>query len=204
MNRKGNIIENLPGLLIAILGLAIIGFGIYQGILLYSQNVSEQKDTNAIAIVEQIKERIERLEEGNSGSFPVRGLKGWFLVVWGKDDPTKPNRCVLGSCICACEGKGELGGRAELCQDRGFCELIDVDTVDVHMDDYVASKDITGRPEPGSIQYNGKFYSYRERDFIIMPANLMDINIEKNARALSMNYESNIYKEIQVHLATQS
>ena len=98
--------KNVFSLLISIVGIIAI-FSIAYG--LYDVLSSQSQNREASAIVEDLVGKIELLEEGESNTFLIRGLKDWYLAGWNVDDSNRPDKCFLESCLCACAFSG-IGG----------------------------------------------------------------------------------------------
>ena len=106
-------------LVLSIGGLLLVLVLVVKLFSVYSQHQAyELARTTLTSIVEKSL----LLSEGQEGTFPVRGPKGWYLMGWGTDVPPsqRPDRCYLESCLCICKGGGI--GKKE-CQDlsTGIC-----------------------------------------------------------------------------------
>lgn len=142
-NKKADLVNNVLTTVIAVVGLALIIFAAWK---LYSAYVG-QDEKNAQVVIDTIEARVNAIEEGQVASIVVRGIPGWFVTGWGKNDARRPESCYFSSCICVCKGEigafqGEiiarqkLAGGSELsdklfvaCKDKGFCRLLNVDSL---------------------------------------------------------------------------
>jgi hypothetical protein len=124
-----------------ILGLTIALICIVAFIMFYTRLTSfgnNPESENAKNVLDTILARANALENGQSNSFAIRGLDGWFLAGWSKDvsPKEKPQKCLLESCVCICQGKFievsqkdgvflvEKHSNEEVvskCQEAGFC-----------------------------------------------------------------------------------
>ena len=129
MNRKGDLVNNVLGAIIAVVGMALLFFAVWK---LYSV-YANQEERNAQTIANTIEARVNALKEGESGKFVVKGVSGWFISGWGLSESPRPDACFFKSCICVCEGsyatpKGDMPSR---CKTKGFCRLFDAEDVKV-------------------------------------------------------------------------
>ena len=115
MDKKGDLVKNVLALVIAVIGLGLI---IIAAVKLYNLN-KDQEFENAKKLVDGLIGKINNLKEGEIGRPIVRGVEGWSLVGWGKDDKSRPDKCFFDSCICVCR-LGENGLRNS-CQETGIC-----------------------------------------------------------------------------------
>ncbi|MBS3081643.1 hypothetical protein J4416_01730 [Candidatus Pacearchaeota archaeon] len=122
--RKGMLTDNMLGMVLAIIGLVILGF---LGVKLYSMFVSQDLK-NAQAFVEDLSAKIENLKDGESNTFALRGVTEWVLVGYSSTDKSRPDKCFLNSCLCLCKyNSGE--SPSFNCQDNGYCRAVDRDIV---------------------------------------------------------------------------
>ncbi len=107
IRKKGDAnINQLLSIIIAVLGLALITYGIYS---LYRAGV-DSESTNAKNVLEKVVNKINALNDGDASTTLVQGFKGsekWYLIGWGKEDYTRPDKCFLNSCICICQFQSE-------------------------------------------------------------------------------------------------
>lgn len=101
-SRRGIIMGNTLGLLVALLGLLVILGAI--GTIVYNLYFADAaKAKKALDIV---MDKIDYLKEGESAKFPLRGVDGWMFVGWNKDDLIRPDKCFLSNCVCVCKTDG--------------------------------------------------------------------------------------------------
>jgi len=201
---RGNVIS----LIIAVLGflvvLGVVGVIIYS---LYYSDAAKAKQTLDIVI-----DKIDYLNPGEVAKFPLRGVDGWALAGWDKDNPLRPDKCFLSSCICVCpnvdvgglfSSQGILNSEpidsdffyilsrkfSSNCQEGGFCKNI-------------KSEDVFSLDEV-SVEGSGHAQLYRGAPFIITSNNLIEIQIN-NSKELSiissrlMGRFSNINKYLEL------
>jgi hypothetical protein len=145
MNRRGeDLKENVPGIIIAVLGLVIIVAAVWISISAYKS----QDERKAQNLVNNLEGKLNVLPEGQISKFAVVGVQGWFIAGWSSDDPNRPQKCALESCICVCkEDFGAsgikltdlLGYRPAMCQSKGFCRFFKDSNVNVNI--FVHSQD---------------------------------------------------------------
>ena len=199
--KRGILMKNVLGIIIAVLGLSLIIYGAYR---VYTANVNLE-EKSARNIIDSIEGKIDNLEEGQSSSITIRGLKGWSLVGWNKDDSFRPEQCFLDSCLCICdtgvasearEGEGfrphQLTTENDLrkvlsskCDDRGFCRLFEGENVEVFM------KGDCYRFE-GFIVINWAVKVGEEEIPVIdLGPNLFEIDVEKDSSLVSLRTTTN-------------
>lgn len=129
-NRKGDLMNNMVGIIIALIGILIFGYALVQ---LYNVNVNQERE-NAKNTLNSIVAKIESLENGQNNTFAIQGFVGaddWYLVGWDKEDISKkPDKCFFGSCLCVCKGADEKQVHIA-CQNEGICVNPDKDKVEV-------------------------------------------------------------------------
>ncbi len=124
--RNGMLVTETLGIVIAIIALVALGF---LGVKLYSMFVSADLK-NAQAFIDDISAKIENLEDGQSNTFAMRGVKEWVLVGWNKSIPIvadneliseskKPQKCFDKHCLCLCKDS------VANCQEIGYCRAVD-------------------------------------------------------------------------------
>ncbi len=135
MNSKAELIDNVLGLIIAAIGLGLFFLAVGK----FIGNFADQDLKNAKNILDSIEGKIDNLNDGEVGRFPIKGLDGWFFAGWSKDDANKPERCFLDSCLCICKGEPVRGGyagerfdeRRDVCQKEGICRKASKDNVTI-------------------------------------------------------------------------
>ena len=140
--RKGMLVPEGMGLVIAIIGLVILGFF---GVKLYNVFV-EQDMKNAKTFIEGLNAKIENLDDGESNTFALRGVQDWVLVGWNASDKTRPEKCFLNSCLCLCKDS------VANCQENGYCRAVDRN-VSVKSD-FIFTRFESDTIEKDSVQYN--------------------------------------------------
>lgn len=142
INKKGDLLNNILTTVIAVVGLMIIIYGSYR---LYSVYANQDVE-NAKTIANVVEARINSLETAKAfgdkipASIVVKGIPGWFITGWGKNDVGRPDKCSFKTCICICPGKpitsGAIGTKAydfldksvdsvKACQDEGICRFFE-------------------------------------------------------------------------------
>ncbi|MBI2632235.1 hypothetical protein HYW75_04480 [Candidatus Pacearchaeota archaeon] len=180
--RKG-LIRDTTSLVVAIIGILLLLFAVYQ---LYKVFV-EQDSEVAKRTINIIEAKINLLEEGQTGKFPIKGPwnknRKWYLVGWGKENTERPDKCYFDSCICICDGYLK-----ESCQGRnGFCRKVDVKNINVE-------KTLIFNSGPGPNVGGGGNVPARpeqreEVSAIEFPANLIELQIKKNKDSLEIGYK---------------
>lgn len=121
MNKRGDLLNNILGVVIAVIGILVIFGGAY---MLY-QKYANQESEKAKAVIDVLEAKINAIEVGQNAEALVRGVPGWFVAGWGKAITNKPDKCFNSICLCICKGKSvteEL--KKNSCQDNGFCRKI--------------------------------------------------------------------------------
>jgi hypothetical protein len=110
MRRKGNLLpEESVGVVIAVLCIVFLLIG---GLEVYGY-VKNQDTENAKTAINYFDDQIKALEIGNTGRFTIKAIPGWFIIGWSKDNPYRPDKCSLGSCLCICYKAGSESGDIE-------------------------------------------------------------------------------------------
>ena len=115
-NKKGILVKNALGAIIAIMGLVIL---ILAGMNIYKSFYEEKR--NAQKVIDNIMGKIDNLEEGENGTFLIQGIDDWSLKGWSKGEENRPDKCFFDSCLCICPNEGTEG----TCQKNGLCRKID-------------------------------------------------------------------------------
>ena len=151
-NKKGDLLNNVLTTVIAVLGIALLIYGAWK---LYSVYLNTD-ELSAKAAMNAIDGRIGNVQRGETTKLAMKGAENWFLTAWNNDDPGRPDKCYLKSCICVCKGYNTvvkysissntgmiyLNEMSPLCQKDGFCRFYD-DAV-IHVEGFA----IEGYPAP--------------------------------------------------------
>lgn len=122
-NKKGNLMDNALGVLIAVIGLALLAYGVYK----VYQTVVNSEEQKVKDLANLIDAKISTLQTGQTGKFLVTAIKGdnfWGLVAWNYSDPNRPDKCSLNSCVCVCTPIFDYtleNIKRDSCQTSGFC-----------------------------------------------------------------------------------
>ncbi|HLC31739.1 MAG TPA: hypothetical protein VJK51_03650 [Candidatus Nanoarchaeia archaeon] len=132
--KRGEGESNLLSFLLAIVGIVLVGYAIYQ--LYLAAAGSEEK--NAQKTLDYINGKILALEAGETGKFLIQGFsgaEGWFLLGFNPGSvglDTMPGTCGIESCVCLCKGKEDFVPQVGVillenvnCNERGFCRQVD-------------------------------------------------------------------------------
>lgn len=125
MKRKGDTLNTVLGIILAVIGILIFIAGIYK---LYQVGVNEESE-NAKKTLDIVVARVNAMPDGQTGTFALQGFSEdtWFLVGWSASDRTKPEKCLISSCVCICKGFSS----GEHCQSEGFCREVNFVNVSV-------------------------------------------------------------------------
>lgn len=179
IKRKG-LVRDTTSLVIAIVGIILLLFAVYQ---LYNVFVDQDSEV-AKRTLNVIEAKINLLDEGQTGKFPIKGPwnkdRKWYLVGWGKENSERPDKCYFDSCICICDGSLK-----ESCQGRnGFCRKVDVKEVRILNEILVKTPPVIGVEGPVPIETGGE----SRASAIEFPANLIELQIKKNKDSLEIGY----------------
>lgn len=193
-NKKADItLENALTVIIAALGLILLFAGAYK---LYQIIVSQEQE-NAKNFLNVVEAKINALDDGEISKPSIRGVEGWFLTGWGKDDPDRAIdkiECFLDSCICICKGSysyqevynlpptNEKSELRRYCQEKnkGFCRKIDKENVKVNFI-YRYKRSVIVTDQTGKSGYQELVDEEKALDYIILPKNLIELQINKTA-----------------------
>ncbi len=127
------LLRNVLGLILAILGILIIMYGVYQ---LYKVFVNQdiEKAKHALDVLEAKVKALDEMGSGANLNVTLIGPDTWMLYAWNAEDRNAPDRCYFSSCLCACpsllpscdvvlqgQSKDVLQQAKEICQDKGIC-----------------------------------------------------------------------------------
>ncbi len=148
MKRKGDTLNTVLGIILAVIGILIFIAGIYK---LYQVGVNEESE-NAKKTLDIVIARVNAMPDGDTGKFTLQGFSEntWFLAGWSADplDRDKPEKCLRSSCLCICKGSAS----SEVCQgNEGFCREVNfvnvaVETASLESPTSGASSAGTGAP----------------------------------------------------------
>lgn len=226
MNRRADILTpNFVGLLIAIIGLVIIGIGVGT---LYASSAN-QENTNARHFIDSLVGKIDTLAEDGVpriitlGGFASKKTNGWALVSWSKGATPRPDRCYFKSCICVCPDLKIAGKETyiESCQKNGFCRLFEQEKIYLYDLAYSGSHDIslgnkiiTEKVPSEVIESNVDLSKVDERlslyptdetqpadlrsyNLIGIPPNLIELEIKKESNKLNIIYPNDNTGEVK-------
>lgn len=127
MNKKADLFNNTLETIVAVLGIALLLFGIgYVGYKFLIINQS-QEAKNVQTMLDKIETKTNALKTNQKTTLILQETKGdWYLRGWSKSDPadSKPERCFLKTCICMCPEN-----TLDSCQSRGICRNIKTDKI---------------------------------------------------------------------------
>ncbi len=181
--QKSGLIRDVTSLVIAIIGILLLLFAVYQ---LYKTFVNQDSEIAKRAL-NVIEVKINNLKEGQTAKFPIKGPCkaendcGWYLVGWGEENPERPDKCYFNSCVCICDGYLK-----ESCQGRnGFCRKVNVEEVLVEKFDIF----VPGGPNVGG-GGNVPAGPLQEKSVsgIKFQSNLIELQINKNKDSLEISY----------------
>ena len=178
-NKRGDLKEEMPGVIIAVLGLILISLVAYK---IYDAAAS-QDEKSAKRLVDLVEERINFASEGEARKFTFQGFGKkpfWYLCGWGGSQTGIPEKCFPDSCVCVCPDAYINEGKS--CQDKGFCRKLEFDDIEVEPA-YIY--DSTKDPYIGA---GG--YAPEAPPCIGILNNLFELGIKKTKDAININYIS--------------
>ncbi|MEI6850227.1 MAG: hypothetical protein WCK29_04265 [archaeon] len=134
-NKKADLRENMVGIIIGILCLALIaGFAVMLYNIFIDSEVQNVKST-----INSMGDKLDALKVDQEYDLTFQGFKGasnWFLFAWNRDDANIPDSCNYKSCICLCNvnganSNGGTGGGLDpktiqgYCHQNGYCKSFD-------------------------------------------------------------------------------
>jgi len=199
LSKKGSFREDVPYLIISIIGLVFI---IYAGAKLYNLH-RDQEERVAKERLDLLIEKIDGMEKGIS-DIQIQGVgsmsegKSWHLVGWNRNDGEaegKPDKCFGNSCICLCKPdnfvNGDLKSLRNVCQKNGFCEKLDYDEIEtisfIHIENKVTYLDVIENFVFKDIELGNRLQIYH---YIRLPDNLIKFEIFKGEKKLAIVYDS--------------
>lgn len=179
INKRGDLLNNVLTLVIAVVGLALLAYGVFR---LY-QIVSSQEEENARKTLDVIEGKINALKEGQTGRFLVQGFpmkNEWHVIAYSKSDDIRPDKCFFNSCVCMCKIL-DLGSLSEYdytfgipqrsiansCQKEGFCRKVDLPEAKIIVE---------------NIEFSGKY-----GENIKLQENVIELKINKSSEKLEMS-----------------
>ncbi|MEK6928474.1 MAG: hypothetical protein AABW65_00775 [Nanoarchaeota archaeon] len=174
MIKKG-LLGHTTSIIIAVIGLLLLGAGIYK-----MYGIFKGEDENMKKTIDSIEGKIKRLEDGDKGKFLVRGNNKWYVTGWSAEEKGKPDKCYLNSCICICKGNIFAGDAlsGESCQKKGFCRIFEEKKVIVKSDLILKAVYATGENSAEGIDSSG----------IIFKSNLIEIEVKKEKDSIEVSY----------------
>ena len=173
--KKGSILSQLPGIVIAILILLPLGYFGLKFIYGDSNNIDKQ---NAIAFSDSLKAKIDALPQETTTSLSVQGFDGnnvWYLAAFSEDQANSPDRCLFKSCLCSCKASSQDSfNPKEDCQ-AGICTPMKEKNlmIEIKIDPL---KDLNSAEDPNKIP----------DPYIFLQNKLINLNIEKKQDSIKI------------------
>lgn len=179
--KKGIVMNTTIEVIVAVLAVALVAGVAYK--VLYPVFVNQESDS-VNKMLDVVVARADGLTNGENNTFLVRGVADWYLMGWSKSDPSRPDKCFLNSCICACKGYGK-----DSCQNRGFCRALKQEQVAVFST--IVQNQYTEDSEadsPGAPPQRISLPPVSARiACVILPANLFGLYIEKTRTSVAFS-----------------
>lgn len=175
MKKKAIILNNVLGVIIAIIGLTIIMFA---SVKIYQHATADEETDSAKQILNSLEAKINAIPENQKVEHTIQGFisnRNWYLVGWGKNEADRPQKCFFSSCICVCTG---ISG--DNCQEEGICRRIEFENFVVENNYAAQLEEIFGK----SYDENGNHLKISQA--ISIPKNLLRIQLEKNSQTKSL------------------
>jgi len=180
-NKKGILTKNVLSLLVAVMGIILL---IFVSVSIYN-SFESQEEKNARAFLDGLMGKIDNLEDGETGVFPMRGVEERYLVGWTSEDD-RPDKCFFESCLCVCNfwedgnsfadiSKIPKGKVKELCQNNGFCKDFSSRTLNVKTESLTGA--FQGWPKNHHVKNIGTINLY-------LHSSLINIEIKKDKNEL--------------------
>lgn len=132
---------------------------------------------NAKNFINGLNAKIENLGDGESNTFALRGVEGWYLVAWNREVITdrKPQKCFDKNCLCICQKPDK-----DTCQENGYCRGVDR-SLFVNSSGFInlSEQIFKSRLKEG----NGVFYA----SCLYFGNKLNEINITKNPNEINIS-----------------
>jgi len=182
-NKKAILLKNAMGLIIAVLGLALLLTGAYT---IYKRATHNQAMEDVQNLINTIEAKINIVQNNQNITFLIREIQDkeseWFLTSWNAKNPNAPGKCFYKSCLCICPGK-----TAEDCDTRkGFCrqfkEIQTINTFHKYIKEIEKITPITGG------QTSTQTYKTKQTDTFIKlnGKNLFEMQISKTKDTLTL------------------
>ena len=129
-NKKGILTKNVLSLLVAVMGIILL---IFVSVSIYN-SFESQEEKNARAFLDGLMGKIDNLEDGETGVFPMTWVEDYRMIGYDKSLPREevPEKCFFESCICICKDGGDSSEYIkDECQSSGFCKDIGNKNLDV-------------------------------------------------------------------------
>jgi hypothetical protein len=181
------LLKNTFKLVIAAFVLLAISYVVYN---IYEIYAVGQEDANTKNFIEGIVTKIDKLEDGQSKSFIMRGVENKYLVGWNKLDENRPDKCFFESCLCICPNAD-----SDSCQNLGICREF-ADGKDLDIQSFV-SKVVFEVPSESNIKIiplsSFSFLAINETLSCVKlsSTNLIELKVTKNSTSISIFYDSN-------------
>ncbi|MSS74793.1 hypothetical protein EXS73_01065 [Candidatus Pacearchaeota archaeon] len=189
--RKGDLLtDNFLEILLAVIGLVLVGYVAYQ---IYQVTVN-QDVTIAKKMLDSLEAKINVLKVGEEGEFSLRTpysskeASNWFITGWSNTDLHRPEKCYFESCVCACRGIGNGGGwednlRTRTCQESGYCRFFDDSLIVVKGIDEVSIIGNVGTDPIPTLQKTGQT---KEEPYIRLQQGLMLFKVSKTTEGVTI------------------
>lgn len=145
-NKKGDLMNNFLGVLIAVIGIGLLIFG---AVKIWSVGFNQEAG-NAKSVMNSLEAKINLINAGESGNILLQGFEGaenWYIFGFDKSNSLRPDKCFFKSCICICRldefsdfDKREITADyvsineagVKKCQSSGFCRFFGDKNVKVY------------------------------------------------------------------------
>ncbi len=176
ISRRGDLTNNVLGVILAIGGLLMLAF---LGAKLYNLYVS-QDEKNAAAVLDSLVEKIKNVEDKSEQNFVLNGVQDWFLVAWVKTtaEESKPGKCFDKDCLCICKSSSDK----DTCQQNGIC------------------KDIGGPIEVSSNVLTGPTFKISSSAHCIyILKKLQSFNVKKDGPKITLFHDQGLWKDDELY-----
>ena len=147
MTRKADFTNQALSIIIAVIGLALLIYGVVLLFRIYSNDEFQ----NAGKTIDTIENKIKAVKGGESARIIIPGFEGsstWYITGFTGGAPESPDKCFFNSCVCICKGNPTdvlVTGAPDLipdtfvsinnekvknqCQDSGYCRDVEFENV---------------------------------------------------------------------------